>query len=145
MILWNVKIPLRAKLGIGAALGLSVFMMIIATIRISLGEVAPKTSDTIWIYFCWYLESSIAVFMVSATAFRSTFGHHQVAKAKRSQNSSTKPLVLLSSRPGEKSFVNAGISTTSPGSSYSGEEEEVYSKPRYQLKINEMPSRMADV
>lgn len=102
MILWNVRIPLRAKCGIAVALCLSIFMMIMAVVRMAFGELMPGLSDTVWIYFWWDLESSTAVFMVSATAFRSTFGHHKTAKSSKGNRSNSIPLDSSSSRNGEK-------------------------------------------
>jgi hypothetical protein len=73
-LLRTIQIPLRAKLSIGAALSLSLFMMVIAIVRVSFASLGPEMPDTAWIYFCFSLEASTAVFMVSATAFRSAFG-----------------------------------------------------------------------
>ena len=115
MILWNVKIPLRAKCGIAIALCLSVFMMIMAIMRMAFGEFIPGLSDTVWIYFWWGLESSTAVFMVSATAFRSTFGHHKTAKVSKGSRSNSKPVDTSSSRNGEKAaHVRPYISAPRP-------------------------------
>ena len=49
-------------------------MVCVAVVRVSLGFLAPNVADTVWVYFCFLLEDSVAVFMVSTTAFRSTFG-----------------------------------------------------------------------
>lgn len=144
MILWKVKIPLHAKFSIGAALSLSLFMMIIAIMRVSLGNLAPGVSDIVWIYFCWNLESSTAVFMVSATAFRSTFGHHQSAKAKRTQASCEKTVDTLSGKSGKEPFGGIEIPSTSTGISRS-EGEEAYSKTGYQLEVDEMYDRRGGV
>ena len=88
MILWNVKIPIRAKLGIGSALSLSLFMMIIAIIRVSLGIIGTGVTDTVWTYFCFNLEACTAVFMVSTTAFRSTYGQQHKKDTKGYKGSS---------------------------------------------------------
>ena len=90
MLIWNVKIPLRAKLGLGLALCLSTFMVCAAIIRISLGFLPSGTTDTPWIYFCFLIEDATAVFMVSTTAFRSTFGHHNKNSTKGSLQSRNK-------------------------------------------------------
>lgn len=87
MILWNVQIPWKAKFEIGIALCLSLFMTVIAIIRITLGMIAPGIPDTIWTYFTFSLGSSTAVFMVSATAFRSIYGHQKASKVEKSQPS----------------------------------------------------------
>ena len=84
MLIWDVKVPPRAKLGLGLALCLSAFMVCIAIIRISLGFFPNGTSDTVWIYFCFLIEDATAVFMVSTTAFRSTFGQHSKSNSKGS-------------------------------------------------------------
>ena len=75
-IIWNVKVPMKAKLGLALALCLSAFMIVVASIRISLGYLSNGGADTVWTYFCFLIEDAIAVFMVSTTAFRSTFGYY---------------------------------------------------------------------
>ena len=109
MILWNVKIPLRAKISIGGALCLSCGMILIAIFRIALGTLAPQVSDTVWTYFTFSIEASTAVFMVSATAFRSTFGHHRGTRAVKTDKDT--PLSNISAREGatEKSVTRSNI------------------------------------
>lgn len=87
MILWNVQIPIRAKLGIGSALCLSLFMIIVAIIRVALGKIGTGVTDTVWTYFTFILEACTAVFMVSLTAFRSTLGQHKKDSKEYKANS----------------------------------------------------------
>ncbi|KAL2046291.1 hypothetical protein N7G274_001738 [Stereocaulon virgatum] len=70
MLMWNVKIRLRQKLGIGFFLSLSVFMIVIAIVRIS--RVHASDFET-WAIFWQHFEGCIAVLMVSLTAFRTLF------------------------------------------------------------------------
>jgi hypothetical protein len=70
MLMWNVKIRLRQKLGIGFFLSLSVFMIVIAIVRIS--RVHASDFET-WAIFWQQFEGCIAVLMVSLTAFRTLF------------------------------------------------------------------------
>ena len=71
-ILYQVRIAPRHKFGIGAFLFLSIFMIIIACIRISGFRVHGSYGYT-WQAFWMEFEACTAVIMVSLTAFRSLF------------------------------------------------------------------------
>ena len=76
-LLWKVRINLRQKIGLGLSLCLSLVMIIVSIVRIS-GVYLPDGSvDIVWLAFWMQQECSIAVIMVSVSAFRSFF----VAKA----------------------------------------------------------------
>lgn len=72
-ILWRVRISARQKLGLGISLCLSAAMVIVAIIRIAGMSLADGTVDIIWLAFWQQQECSIAVLMVSMSAFRSFF------------------------------------------------------------------------
>lgn len=83
-ILWNVRIKLRQKLGIGAFLCLSVVLIIVAIIKIAGIRSAVDSFDLVWEMFWQQVEACTAVSMVSLTAFRSIF---LSKKQKRRRNS----------------------------------------------------------
>ena len=69
-LLWNVKIRLRQRIGMGSFLSLSVIMIVIAIIRMS----RVHASDfEIWAPFWQQIEASIAILMLSMTAFRTLY------------------------------------------------------------------------
>lgn len=73
MLLYNVKMRIRQKLGLGTILSLSLIMVIFAIIRIAGIYMNGGEIDFIWIEFWHQQECSIAVSMFSITAFRSFF------------------------------------------------------------------------
>ncbi|KAL8662683.1 MAG: hypothetical protein Q9202_004467 [Teloschistes flavicans] len=72
-LLWNARIRLRQKLGIGALLCLSVVMSIIAIVKASGIRTPSDSFDILWELFWQQIEACVAVLMVSITAFRSLF------------------------------------------------------------------------
>ena len=80
-LLWKVQIKSKQKLGLGFFLCLSVFMIVIALVRISalvtdipiMPGVTIRSIDPTWKFFWQQIEACVAVFMVSFTAFRSFF------------------------------------------------------------------------
>lgn len=122
-LMYKVQIKQRQKLGIGFFLCLSVFMIIIAIIRISR---VHATDFEIWASFWQQFEGCIAVLMVSLTAFRTLF----VSKASKSENSPQKFKVSDtykrriwfskrsdgSSQSGEKGHVDVAV----PGATLTG-------------------------
>ena len=72
-ILWNVRIKLRQKLGIGAFLCLSVVMIIMSLIYTSRIRTSVDSLNLVWILFWQEAGACAAVIMVSMTAFRSIF------------------------------------------------------------------------
>lgn len=77
-LLWKVQIKMRQKLGLAAFLCLSIFMIIIAIIRIS-GFIYHNAFDEGWVYLWQQIEACVSVSTISLTAFRSMF----VANASR--------------------------------------------------------------
>lgn len=72
-ILSEVQIKARQKFGIGLGLCLSLAMVIVAIVRVAGIKIAGGDVDIVWLAFWQQQESSIAVIMVSASAFRSLF------------------------------------------------------------------------
>lgn len=72
-LLWRVRISFQQKFGLGCVLSLSLFMIIIAVIRMAGIQQASGVVDIVWLAFWQQQECSIAVIMVSVSAFRSFF------------------------------------------------------------------------
>ena len=71
-ILWSVKIKPGQKFVIGIFLSLNLFMAIMAAIRVS-GLNFRGTLDEVWLFLWFQIEASVAITMISLTAFRSVF------------------------------------------------------------------------
>ena len=76
-LLWRIQINLRQKLVLGTTLCLSIFMIIIAIIRISKIRLPDQAADIVWVIFWQQVEACTAVIMVSLSAFRSFFVTHE--------------------------------------------------------------------
>lgn len=72
-LLRRVRIAFRQKLGLGVVLCLSLVMAIIALVRIGALWLPIHAIDEVWVLFWLQQECSVAVIMVSITAFRSFF------------------------------------------------------------------------
>lgn len=72
-LLWGVHIKRRQKIGLGISLCLSLVMVLIAVTRMAGIKLDNGEVDIIWLGFWMQQECSIAVIMVSASAFRSFF------------------------------------------------------------------------
>jgi len=72
-ILWQIRIDILQKAGMGVWLCLSLVMVVIAIVRISGIKLAGGSVDIVWLVFWQQQESSVAVIMVSMSAFRSLF------------------------------------------------------------------------
>lgn len=73
-ILWRVRISVRQKIGLAFSLCLSCVMVIVTIVRIA--GMRPRGTgsvDIVWLVFWQQQECSIAVLMVSISAFRSLF------------------------------------------------------------------------
>ena len=79
IILWQVRMRLTQKLGIGVFLCLSICMIMIAAVRLSRIE----NTVSIWQYMWLQIEACVAVIMVALTAFRSVFSDNQKVEARR--------------------------------------------------------------
>ena len=83
-VLWSVRIRPGQKLGIGVFLSLSIFMIVIACIRLIGFNIFDHAQ--LWQLFWIQVEGSVAVMMVSLTAFRSVFASQgPVAKARKAR------------------------------------------------------------
>ena len=68
-----VKISFKRKLALAAMLCLSVFMIIIAIVRVAGSLLPGDITDTVWLFFWQTMEAAVAVIMVALTGFRSLF------------------------------------------------------------------------
>jgi len=73
ILLWKVQITMRQKLGLALFLCLSLVMVVVAVVRIAGIHLSRGNVDIVWLAFWMQQESSIAVIMVSSSAFRSFF------------------------------------------------------------------------
>lgn len=73
VLLWRVRINLRQKIGLGILLCLSLVMVIIAIARMSGINLTNGAVDIVWLAFWQQQECSVAVIMISISAFRSLF------------------------------------------------------------------------
>ncbi|MCJ1283213.1 hypothetical protein MMC26_002541 [Xylographa opegraphella] len=73
LLLWNVKVNIRRKIGLGCLLCLSIFAIITNIIRAAGHKLDNGQSDVVWILFWGEMEACIAVMANSMTAFRSLF------------------------------------------------------------------------
>jgi len=104
-----VRITLQRKLALGGILGLSVSMIIVAIVRVAVPPIAPGVADTTWIFFLQFMEASIALVMVSISAFRSILG-------QKSERSSARKASGYNSKG---STGKSGVKT--PAKSYRGQ------------------------
>ena len=73
-ILWKVRISVRQKIGLAFSLCLSCVMIIVTVVRISgMRHGGSGSIDIVWLAFWQQQECSIAVIMMSVSAFRSLF------------------------------------------------------------------------
>ena len=73
-ILWRVRISVRQKIGLAFSLCLSCVMVLVTIVRVA--GLRPRgigSVDIVWLVFWQQQECSIAVLMVSVSAFRSLF------------------------------------------------------------------------
>ena len=74
IILWKVRISVRQKIGLACSLCLSCVMIIVTIVRVAGMRYRGSGSvDIVWLSFWQQQECSIAVLMVSVSAFRSLF------------------------------------------------------------------------
>ena len=88
-LLTKVQLELKRKLALGVVLCLSVFMIIVASIRYGLctiyGEVHTEP-DSVWLFFWQSVECFVAISMVSLTAFRSLYGQTKKSSAQTGES-----------------------------------------------------------
>ena len=51
LLLWNVRLPLRQKLMLLAIFSLTIFVMIVAIIRVTIVQTYDRNVDMTWVYF----------------------------------------------------------------------------------------------
>ncbi|MCJ1307077.1 hypothetical protein MMC25_000723 [Agyrium rufum] len=73
-LLWRVRIRLEQKIGLGISLCLSLMMAVTAITRMAGVKLEGGAVDLVWLSFWQQQECSIAVIMVSVSAFRYFFG-----------------------------------------------------------------------
>ena len=87
LLLWNVKINRRRKIGLGSLLCLSVFAIVTNVIRASSHKLKNGQDDVAWIFFWLEMEACVAIMGNSMTAFRSLFSpNSSSAKISPQQN-----------------------------------------------------------
>ncbi len=77
-----MQIKLRQKIGLAAFLCLSIFMILIAIIRIS-GFIYHNAFDEGWVYLWQQIEACVSVSTISLTAFRSMFVANATSRRDR--------------------------------------------------------------
>ncbi|KAL8970734.1 MAG: hypothetical protein Q9183_001383, partial [Haloplaca sp. 2 TL-2023] len=102
-LLWSVKIKLGQKIVLGLFLSLNLFMMVVASIRISGLDFRGKI-DIVWLFLWQQIEASVAVAMISLTAFRSVFvaSNSNRARKKAAKQPWYSSTVAALKRKGEK-------------------------------------------
>ncbi|KAI4114115.1 MAG: hypothetical protein LQ345_005051 [Seirophora villosa] len=83
VLLWEVRVDLRQKFALGISLCLSIVMIAVAIVRISTFRLTNGEVDIVWLAFWQQQESSIAVIVVSVSAFRSLFVSASMTRPKR--------------------------------------------------------------
>ena len=78
-----VKLEFRRKMALAAVLCLSVFMMIIAIVRVAASALPDGVTDTSWLFFWQTMEAAVAIIIVSLTAIRSLFGANAATSSKK--------------------------------------------------------------
>ena len=85
-LLWSVRIRLSQKIILGSFLCLSICMFAITLVRATKEIITGNTGKTVdvqWNVFWQMVEASIAVFVVSLTAFRSLYGMKTLQQQKK--------------------------------------------------------------
>jgi hypothetical protein len=88
LLLWRVQIRLLRKFALAAILCLGIFMIIIAIIKVSTGTLADGQVDSPWVLFWFHVEASVAVIVVSISAFRAIFVRSGNAHQRKGLNGS---------------------------------------------------------
>ncbi|MCJ1404627.1 hypothetical protein MMC11_007853 [Xylographa trunciseda] len=86
LLLWNVRINIRRKLILGSILCLSIFMVLIAIVRVSTGKSSNGQVDSAWVIFWLQAEACVAVIVVSVSAFRALFMAQQETKYRHQRS-----------------------------------------------------------
>ena len=119
-LLYKVRIKPKQKIGVGSFLCLSIFMIIIAIIRISRVHAADFE---IWACFWQQLEGCVAVLMVSLTAFRTLFvsKHSSSSDQRKPKLSDTyRRRLWFSKKSSQSENEKAHVSVPIPGATMTG-------------------------
>lgn len=73
ILLWNIRMNFRRKLGMGWLLCLSSFCIVCAIVRAVGHELVNGQNDVVWILFWSHMEACVALIACSMTAFRALF------------------------------------------------------------------------
>ncbi len=97
----------------GGVLGLSIFLIGVAIVRVTVTPIDGYVTDTPWLFFWQFMEGAIAVCLVSVSAFRSTFGqtsHVNVTSSynKMKDTSTSRDLLMPVSRNLKRVIALAG-------------------------------------
>ena len=65
LMLWNVRIPLKQKLGLIGIFSLTVIVMVFAIIRVVVVNKFSKQADITWLYFWTNLEMSVGKYLAT--------------------------------------------------------------------------------
>lgn len=122
-VLWMVKIDLHRKFVLGAMLCLSIFMIIIAIVRVAMLRLPGDVTDTTWLFFWQTLEGAIATTMVVLTSFRSLYGTDRATKGKHSAHINDESLVLRAKRNRPNDGVQSTIQASKPSVTRQADEE----------------------
>ncbi|MCJ1466041.1 hypothetical protein MMC07_004660 [Pseudocyphellaria aurata] len=121
-MLWRVQISLRRKLGLAGIFSLTVFIMIIAIIRVTIMYDNRDQADGSWLWTWSFVEQTVAMIIACLASFRALFT--QQSKSQRVpqvkgytgrtllRNSKTKPSFGLGSIEKGSTVVNT-INTSS--------------------------------
>ncbi|KAL5355197.1 hypothetical protein BJX96DRAFT_170441 [Aspergillus floccosus] len=79
LILWEVRLPLRKKLVLGAVFSVIMITIAVSTIRVAVNRSSDTNVDVTWLYFWSFVELSIAIVVSCMAAFRQLFvtSHNQ--------------------------------------------------------------------
>lgn len=87
LLLWKVRIKSQQKIFLGIFLCLSICMIMIAIIKVSGLRIRKSQIDVQWEVFWQDVEATVAVIMVSITAFRSMIGMKTLKAREKRQRS----------------------------------------------------------
>ena len=97
LILRKVQIKPKTKIFLGTSLCLSFAMVIVTIVRVS-GLRNGSNLDPVWDFYWQVVESSIAIIMVSSTAFRSFFVQERIRRSQEKRSWYHGVKQMLSSR-----------------------------------------------
>ena len=106
LILRKVQIKPKTKFFLGTSLCLSFAMVIVTIVRVSGLRNGSNNLDPVWDFYWQVVESSIAIIMVSSTAFRSFFVQERIRRSQEKRSWYHGVKQMLSSR-------SAGVSEES--------------------------------